>query len=126
MDKYFIEIFPTFARQSFLVIAIFTKKTNADTFYHFVVADVLVTSGSNFPIAASIFRSLPQPTFSVMPKENSRSFYFMSEEILVDETGHLNDNVSKDDIMSQIHEYVRTKTKLFPLKQKSKLVKWIM
>jgi hypothetical protein len=100
--------------------------SNADTLYHFVVADVLVTSGSSFPIAASIFRSLPQPTFSVMPKENSRSFYFMSEEILVDETGHLNDNVSKDDIMSQIHEYVRTKTKLFPLKQKSKLVKWIM
>jgi len=89
--------------------------SNADTFFHFVVADILVTSGSSFPIAASVFRSSLQPTFSVMPKENSRNFYIMSEDIPIDATGLFNEVVSKDEVIAQIHEYVKMKARMFPL-----------
>jgi len=80
-----------------------------------VVADILVTSGSSFPIAASLFRSSLQPTFSVMPKENSRNFYIMSEDIPIDATGLFNEVVSKDEVIAQIHEYVKMKARMFPL-----------
>ena len=88
----------------------FPNVSNGDTFYHFVVADILVTSGSSFPIAASVFRSSLQPTFSVMPKENSRNFYMMSEDIPISAIGHFEESVSRDEIRAQINLFFQSKS----------------
>jgi len=50
-----------------------------------------------------------------MPKENSRNFYIMSEDIPIDATGLFNEVVSKDEVIAQIHEYVKMKARMFPL-----------
>ena len=88
----------------------FPNASNGDTFYHFVVADILVTSGSSFPIAASVFRSALQPTFSVMPKGNSRTFYMMSEDIPISAEGHFEGSLSRDEIRAQIFSFVKSKS----------------
>jgi hypothetical protein len=80
----------------------------ADTLHHFIHADILVTSGSSFPIVASLLRDI-KPTFAVVPKEGSRVFAAISEEIRVSESGLFENHTSRQEIRARITRLVASK-----------------
>lgn len=73
----------------------------ADTLYHLIQADILVTSGSSFPIAAALFRE-KKITLTSVPKEGPNTIYETSDDIKLSPDGIIPSRKILDETISRI------------------------
>ena len=91
---------PEMCEQFFSGNCFFPMMNVADTLYHMVKSNILITSGSSFAAIAGLLRT-KGVTLAAIPKEFVVGIYETSEQILIDEKGNfLNFTEQKFDILS--------------------------
>lgn len=80
--KFFPEVCETILNAS----CTFPKISVADTLHHLIQTDILVTSGSSFPITAALFRE-NKITLTSIPKEGTNTIYGTWDDIKLSSDG---------------------------------------